>query len=56
MNIFYSENINALFTKDISGISPKKIDSMDNHHIFPKSRVKNFSNQSQFNSIAQIPI
>lgn len=56
MNIFYSEKAHGKFTVDIAGTSIKGIskDYMDNHHIFPKSRVTNFTAKSQFNSIANI--
>jgi hypothetical protein len=54
MNIFYIENINGKFTVDISGNRIRTIDKsqMDYHHIFPKSRVTNFTAKSRFNSIA----
>ena len=44
------------FTHDISGNKIKEIDKtkMDSHHIYPKSRVKEFSIKSPFNSIANI--
>jgi len=46
----------AKFTVDISGNSIREIDKRkrDNHHIFPKARVNNFSQKSKFNSIANI--
>lgn len=56
MNIFYSEKAHGKFTVDIAGNSIKGIskENMDNHHIFPKARVANFTAKSQFNSIANI--
>jgi hypothetical protein len=54
MNIFYIDKIDGKFTVDISGNLIKAIDKsqMDYHHIFPKSRVTNFTVKSKFNSIA----
>ena len=54
MNIFYIDKIQGKFTVDISGNSIRTIDKskMDYHHIFPKSRVTNFTAKSKFNSIA----
>lgn len=54
MNIFYIDKINGKFTVDISGNPIRTIDKsqMDYHHIFPKSRVTNFTAKSKFNSIA----
>ena len=54
LNIFYIEKIEGNFTIDISGNRLKVLDfdSQDRHHIFPKSRVSNYSNKSIFNSIA----
>lgn len=56
MNIFYVEKISAKFTVDIVGTPIKNMESskMDNHHIFPKSRVTGFTSKSKFNSIANI--
>lgn len=56
MNIFYIEKVGGFFTVDITGGSIKNIylSSMDNHHIYPKSRVENFTSDSEFNSIANI--
>jgi hypothetical protein len=53
MNIFYIEKTQAKFTVDISGNLIRTIDKskMDHHHIFPKSRVSNFTSKSKFNSI-----
>jgi len=55
MNIFYIEKIDGLFTVDIVGNSIGRDlhkTMLDNHHIYPKARVRNFSNNSKFNSIA----
>jgi len=54
MNIFYIEKTKGKFTVDISGNPIKTIDTnqMDYHHVFPKSRVTNFTAKSKFNSIA----
>ncbi len=54
MNIFYIDKIKGNFTVDIMGNSIKILvkNKMDNHHIFPKSRVTNFNAKSKFNSIA----
>lgn len=52
MNIFYIGKFNGKFTVDIAGTEIKNTNAMDNHHIFPKSRVKNFHTKSKFNSIA----
>lgn len=56
MNIFYNDNPGGNFTIDIKGNLIKKIDKskMDNHHIYPKSRVSGFAKASKFNSIANI--
>jgi uncharacterized protein with ParB-like and HNH nuclease domain len=56
MNIFYIDKVDGLFTVDIAGNPIRAIDKtkMDNHHIFPKTRVSNFSAKSKFNSIANI--
>jgi len=58
MNIFYVEKINGKFTVDIVGNPIKNMDSskMDNHHIFPKSRVAGFTSKSKFNSIANFVV
>lgn len=58
MNIFYVEKINAKFTVDIVGTPIKNMDfsRMDNHHIFPKSRVAGFTSKSKFNSIANFVV
>lgn len=58
MNIFYIDKIKGNFTVDITGNSIKNIDGnmMDNHHIFPKSRVSEFNAKSKFNSIANFVI
>jgi len=51
MNVFYHHHADqGLFVTDLVG--NKVNNKMDNHHIFPKSRVKNFSNSSVFNSVA----
>ena len=54
MNIFYIDKTQGKFTVDISGNLIRTIDKskMDYHHIFPKSRVSNFTSKSKFNSIA----
>jgi len=54
MNIFYLDKIEGKFTADITGnpIKDRDRSKMDNHHIFPKSRVTDFTAKSQFNSIA----
>ncbi len=56
LHILYNEKVAGNFTQDISGNRIKQIDKskMDNHHIYPKARVKDFSNKSPFNSIANI--
>jgi hypothetical protein len=58
MNIFYIYKYQGNFTVDIMGNSIKTIDrkTMDNHHIFPRSRVTNFNAKSKFNSIANFVI
>jgi len=58
MNIFYLDKIKGNFTVDITGNPIKNIDrsTMDNHHIFPKSRVSEFNAKSKFNSIANFVI
>ncbi len=58
MNIFYLDKIEGKFTVDITGNSIKSLgkNSMDNHHIFPKSRVANFNAKSKFNSIANFVV
>jgi uncharacterized protein with ParB-like and HNH nuclease domain len=53
--LFYKDKIGGKFTVDIMGNQIKDIEtSMDDHHIYPKSKVKNFSTKSEFNSIANI--
>jgi len=55
MNIFYIDKANGNFTVDIMGnVIGRELDKheIDVHHIFPKSRVSNFTNKSLFNSIA----
>lgn len=54
-NLFYKDKIGGKFTVDIIGhnISNAEID-MDDHHIYPKSKVDNFTTKSKFNSIANI--
>lgn len=56
MNIFYIDKVDGKFTHDIVGNPIRMIDksTMDNHHIYPKTRVDNFSTKSKFNSIANI--
>ena len=56
LHILYNEKVAGNFTQDISGNRIKQIDKSkrDNHHIYPKARVKDFSNKSPFNSIANI--
>ena len=56
INIFYNDKPDGKFTTDIVGNKIKEVDKgkMDNHHIYPKSRVNPFSNKSKFNSIANI--
>jgi hypothetical protein len=56
INIFYIDKVDGFFTMDIVGNSIKNIykSDMDKHHIFPKTRVKNYSVKSKFNSIANI--
>jgi len=58
MNIFYIDKIKGNFTVDITGNSIKTLakNKMDNHHIFPKSRVTNFNAKSKFNSIANFVV
>lgn len=58
MNIFYLDKIKGKFTVDITGNAIKNLDKsiMDNHHIFPKSRVTNFKAKSKFNSIANFVV
>ena len=56
LHILYNEKVSGCFTHDISGNRIKEIDKtkMDSHHIYPKSRVKDFNLKSPFNSIANI--
>ena len=56
MSVLYNDKPEGKFTTDLVGNPIKKLDKskMDNHHIYPKSRVANFSNQSKFNSVANI--
>ena len=56
MSVLYNDKPEGKFTTDLVGNPIKKLDKskMDNHHIYPKSRVTNFSNQSKFNSVANI--
>ena len=58
MHIFYLDKIKGNFTVDIVGNPIRTLDKnrMDNHHIFPKSRVTNFSAKSKFNSIANFVV
>ena len=58
MNIFYIDKIKGNCTVDITGNSIKTLakNKMDNHHIFPKSRVTNFNAKSKFNSIANFVV
>lgn len=53
INIFYNQNVNGKFSHDIAGNHIKKTE-LDHHHIYPSSRVNNFSSKSKFNSIANI--
>ena len=54
-NLFYKDKIGGKFTIDVGGhnISNAEI-NMDDHHIYPKSKVDNFTTKSKFNSIANI--
>ena len=53
--LFYKYKIGGMFTVDIMGHHIKDIENaMDDHHIYPKSKIKNFSTKSKFNSIANI--
>lgn len=53
--LFYKDKIDGKFTVDIMGNQVKDTeDNMDDHHIYPKSKVKNFSAKNRFNSIANI--
>lgn len=53
--LFYKDKIGGNFTVDIMGHQIKDTEnSMDDHHIYPKSKVNNFSVKSKFNSIANI--
>lgn len=56
MNIFYNDKPDGKFTTDIVGNLIRKIikETMDNHHIYPKSRVNNTQNSNKFNSIANM--
>ena len=58
MNIFYNDKVDGKFTMDIAGNPIRKInkEKMDNHHIYPKSRVDSLEKVilSKFNSIANI--
>lgn len=58
INIFYLDKIKGNFTVDITGNSIKTLDRnrMDNHHIFPKSRVTDFNAKSKFNSISNFVV
>ena len=54
-NLFYKDKIGGKFTVDIAGHPIKnKEKSMDDHHIYPKSKIENFSTKGFFNSIANI--
>lgn len=54
-NIFYKDKIGGKFTVDIMGHKINNDETnMDDHHIYPKSKVNNFSKKSKFNSIANI--
>lgn len=52
-NIFYNQNVDGKFVHDIAGYQTRKIE-LDHHHIYPTSRVSNFSLKGKFNSIANI--
>lgn len=54
INAFYIDKIRGKFTHDIMGNSIKSddVDDLDKHHIFPKSKVSDYSAKSPFNSIA----
>lgn len=53
--LFYKNKIGGKFTVDIIGHQIKDTENnMDDHHIYPKSKVNNFSAKSKFNSIANI--
>lgn len=56
LNILYDEKPKGKFDRDILGNKVLKVDStkFDNHHLFPKTRVSNFSSKSPYNSIANI--
>jgi hypothetical protein len=50
-NLFYKDKIGGKFTVDIMGHQIKDTEiSMDDHHIYPKSKVDNFATKSKFNS------
>lgn len=54
-NIFYKDKIGEKFTVDIMGHQINSNETnMDDHHIYPKSKINNFSKKSKFNSIANI--
>ncbi len=53
-NLFYKDKIGGKFTIDIMGNQINNQTNMDDHHIYPKSKVKNFLSKSKFNSIANI--
>lgn len=53
--LFYKNKIGGKFTVDITGNTIKDAENnMDDHHIYPKSKVNSFSTKSKFNSIANI--
>jgi hypothetical protein len=56
LNILYNEKPNGKFDRDILGNKIVKTDltKFDNHHIYPKAKVADFSNRGPFNSIANI--
>lgn len=56
LNIFYKQNVGGMFVFDIVGnhISKMGKSGVDVHHIYPKSRVKNFSPKSIFNTVANM--
>ena len=56
LNILYDEKPKGKFDRDILGNKVLKVNpsKFDNHHIYPKTRVSDFSNKSPYNSIANI--
>lgn len=54
LNIFYNDKVSGFFVFDIAGNKLNRLDftQQDRHHFFPKSRVRDYTSRSIFNSIA----